>query len=526
MAHALATADQLRAQIAQAQGTHDEKVQLTGQLDVDITKAEERQALRRQLEHIQALTAAREGLNSIRRRDREYIDLDAAGQNLPEDGILPSLTRSTRDLYSRDADKHNVEVLQCNKAVLKGGFEWTIEGFSWLENNLMQDDYSDNGYVETSKFVVGDHVFSLRYSPRRKLVGVVPDIDEAQRGSLAIVSHDTDGVTFRYKLFVKNGKGDFQQWGEVGNVCQPGVETAGRAFGPDVTCAEPTSAGIFGLSHEQLLQSEWVVADFLTAKVELEVRLDTGYDIERGRACRVEVPSGRITKDLRALLDDEKGSDVTFIVQGVPIKAHSQILRARSEVFDRQLCSGLRESVSNEIVIEDCDVVAFKVFLQFLYTDDFDHAEIQKSLELVIATKVNATGGDQSVLKKRALLLQHVLAVSHRYQALRLQLWCEDQLCHNISVTEVCSVLQMAHLYEAKQLENVCLVYITQHREAVMETSGFACLSQEWPAVLLKITTFVAGVPEAKVQKAIERHQQMTRQEAAAAGKRKREDSE
>jgi len=39
--------------------------------------------------------------------------------------------------------------------------------------------------------------------------------------------------------------------------------------------------------------------------------------------------------------------------QGVPIRAHSQILRARSEVFDRQLSSGLRESMSNEIVIED-----------------------------------------------------------------------------------------------------------------------------------------------------------------------------
>ena len=59
-----------------------------------------------------------------------------------------------------------------------------------------------------------------------------------------------------------------------------------------------------------------------------------------------------------------------------------------------------------------------------------------------------------------------------------------------------------------------------------METPGFACVSQEWPAVLLKITTFVAGVPEAKVQKAIERHQQMTKQDVAAAGKRKREDSE
>jgi len=36
MAHAIATSDQLRTQIAQAQRTHDETVQLTGQLEVDL----------------------------------------------------------------------------------------------------------------------------------------------------------------------------------------------------------------------------------------------------------------------------------------------------------------------------------------------------------------------------------------------------------------------------------------------------------------------------------------------------------
>ena len=101
-------------------------------------------------------------------------------------------------------------------------------------------------------------------------------------------------------------------------------------------------------------------------------------------------------------------------------------------------CSVLRTSSLFCIVrIYLCVVCAPPSLSFFPVVMRYPQAEIQKSLELVIATQVNATAGDQSVRKKRASLLQHVLAVSHRYQALRLQLWCEDQLCHNISVTEV-----------------------------------------------------------------------------------------
>ena len=48
------------------------------------------------------------------------------------------------------------------------------------------------------------------------------------------------------------------------------------------------------------------------------------------------------------------------------IHAHSQILSARSEVFRKQLTSGMQEEVSKVIRIEDCDAVTFRAFLQFL----------------------------------------------------------------------------------------------------------------------------------------------------------------
>ena len=60
-------------------------------------------------------------------------------------------------------------------------------------------------------------------------------------------------------------------------------------------------------------------------------------------------------------------SDVTVVVQGEEIQMHSFVLSARSEVFQRQLSSGMQETKSKEIIIEDSEPVIFKAFLRYLY---------------------------------------------------------------------------------------------------------------------------------------------------------------
>ena len=67
--------------------------------------------------------------------------------------------------------------------------------------------------------------------------------------------------------------------------------------------------------------------------------------------------------------DSGRGADVTFVVKGEAIRAHSQILLARSDVFASELLGGMQESISKEIVVEDCEGEIFKAMLQFLYTE-------------------------------------------------------------------------------------------------------------------------------------------------------------
>lgn len=76
-------------------------------------------------------------------------------------------------------------------------------------------------------------------------------------------------------------------------------------------------------------------------------------------------------------------------------------------------------------------------------------------------------------------------------------------------------------MYEAKQLELACLMLIKNKMDVVMVAPMFGRLSKEWPAVMLKIAIFTAGVPETSASAAFEAQQEAPRSEL---GKRKREE--
>ena len=84
------------------------------------------------------------------------------------------------------------------------------------------------------------------------------------------------------------------------------------------------SAGIFGLSHDELLASEWVHEDALCVKVSLEVRRTEHFghkevvrDAPRALSqSRVEVPAETLRGDFLALLESgEVTSTVTTVTR-------------------------------------------------------------------------------------------------------------------------------------------------------------------------------------------------------------------
>ena len=65
----------------------------------------------------------------------------------------------------------------------------------------------------------------------------------------------------------------------------------GMMFGPDVCESPAIPSGIFGMSHAELMQSEWVINDVLTVNVSLS-DVDTAQSVDLNASYEWHVVSG------------------------------------------------------------------------------------------------------------------------------------------------------------------------------------------------------------------------------------------
>ncbi|CAE7227125.1 BPM2 [Symbiodinium sp. CCMP2592] len=478
------TAEELRAEIEAARRQIAAERARRQELKAETAQAAERQRLRMELDFARQRLEMEQQENQREAERRRSLDEDQSSwlsfvesSDLGRPGgeyIRPQTVLLASGGNSTD----------CAKQVAKGEYVWRITGYSWLKGMIEQDD--QEYLVQSEVFHLGDETFVFCCNPWAS------ELCQDYHGSLAIVLSTDARVMLRYRIYVKARNGEFLQWGETRDVVHRGHPNRWAAYGPDVHWPghPPASPGIFGLSHEELLQSEWVENDTLTVKFELEVRPDRWADSVPFSLVG-EVPQPTMTGDTRALLEEGKFSDVRFMVQDQVIHAHSQILCARSEVFSKQLTGGMQESMSKVIVIEDCDVATFNAFLQFLYTDQLPDAK-----ELL---PKGASGEPQNDSGNPNLSgIQALLAVSDKYQVKRLQLWCEAKLSEEINASQVCGILCQAHLLQAKPLETACLSFIKDHMSQVLTTPSYIELVKKWPQLALKVSLFSAGVSEAE----------------------------
>jgi len=76
----------------------------------------------------------------------------------------------------------------------------------------------------------------------------------------------------------------------------------------------------------------------------------------------------------------KQGTDVEFLVGKEVFGAHRHLLSARSPVFAAMLKSGMNESLTGKIRIDDLDSTTFFHFLKFLYTGEVENSGKTKKL--------------------------------------------------------------------------------------------------------------------------------------------------
>jgi len=504
----MSTAD-LHAEIAEARTQLAQRRERCSRAVQEQEEATERQRLRRVLDAVQDEIECVDDEISRLGDSTKAIDNDREGYLL---GGFSTVDFPARPIAKEPATNPFIRSRSCcSDAVVAGELEWTIEGMSWLESSLKQ--WSGAGVAYSDLLKVGDSQFHLVYGPGHNTRHCRSGTNENERwkSSLAVRHLRSEPLTLRHSFFIKRNDGEFVQWGEMCEECYT-QDCPNWHFGPDTVAADwgdsTPAAGIFGLSHEALLRSEWVKNDALTVKVELEVRLLQSINrVATTPLPAIEVPPPSLSADFLAQLESANESgDVTFFVDGERICAHTFVVCARSEVFSHMLRGPMREAASRDVTIEECDAVTFRALLRFLYTDDLQRMDEwikEKAVETgVEAASARAAASDG--VTNIVAVLQRVLACSNRYQVERLRLWSEKRLVELVSIDTVCCCLCQAHLYEAKRLEEACLDFISANHAKTSVTPEFGILCAEWPAVMLKISHKLAGVKAAEAVRAME----------------------
>ncbi|CAD6246719.1 unnamed protein product [Miscanthus lutarioriparius] len=185
-------------------------------------------------------------------------------------------------------------------------------------------------------------------------------------------------------------------------------------------------------------------------------------------------PQPDLASHLGHLLDSALGTDVSFVVGGEVFPAHCAVLTARSPVFSAELFGPMADATMPSITLHDIEPAAFKVMLQFMYTD--------------------AMPADDELGDPLVEMMIHLLAAADRYALDRLEVICELKLCENVSAETVASVLACAETYGCLKLKTKCmeLFAVKENFKKAVVTDGFIMLLQKFPTLAGELARRVA----------------------------------
>mmetsp|Transcript_2807 Transcript_2807/g.5525 ORF Transcript_2807/g.5525 Transcript_2807/m.5525 type:complete len:274 (-) Transcript_2807:139-960(-) len=234
-------------------------------------------------------------------------------------------------------------------------------------------------------------------------------------------------------------------------------------------------AGIPGLTLGLVLDPSkgWLHENVLRVSAKLTLVLG----LEKGPQAAPVVANlqQEVCDSYRSLLESHRMADVTLVVGGERIEAHSFVLMARSSVFDAMFSSSMRESREKEVVISDLRASAFRELLSFFYAG---------------SVKKETLDQDDSTI--------NLLQAAHRYEASSLIEVCTNALRSRLTAENVSERLEIADLMGCTVLREQCLEFMQRHMSDVKATDSYAGLVSRHPCLLKDIVDAISGPPKKK----------------------------
>lgn len=139
-------------------------------------------------------------------------------------------------------------------------------------------------------------------------------------------------------------------------------------------------------------------------------------------------------------------TDVTLKVGSEEIKAHKNILAARSDVFDAMFKSKMKEEQTGIIKVEDFKPHVIKQMMYYIYTNEVEDLP-KMSLDLFEA--------------------------AHFYNLIDLENMCKDYMVSNITVNNVTSLLELAEKFSLKDIQSNIDKFIKSNEAQVVKNAEY-----------------------------------------------------
>ncbi|CAL1261152.1 unnamed protein product [Larinioides sclopetarius] len=235
---------------------------------------------------------------------------------------------------------------------------------------------------------------------------------------------------------------------------------------PPIVCIEKEKCYL--LFAGDVSQDTYYQSKKLTVKVQLTV---SGYRVSYSASPRpvihFETNCQDLLRDLKSLYGDSNTADLTFLVGGQKLFAHSSIIRCRSIVFAKMLDQDMLERRTRCISITDADFQVFDCFLMYLYTAKLK----DKSWNTVY----------------------YLYSLAEKYAVSGLKKTCSCWLSANLNVDTVSKCIALAAFYEDKELKDEAKQFIRDNLGSVFETFDWKYIVSNQPQLASEVLSFATA---------------------------------
>ncbi|UYV69898.1 SPOPL [Cordylochernes scorpioides] len=307
-------------------------------------------------------------------------------------------------------------------------FKWTINRYSLRKPNRKR-------YIQSPIFQNIDK--SLKW----RLEAYVDGLDDDSKGFLSLFLRLESSleieVISKFELALINEKGD-----KINN--------------KEFTCkfVDGQKEGISTFMENDFLcdkKNGLLPEDKLTIVCDIKVIEETIVTGGKTVTIQFQDPESRWSEDMRSLLESPKFSDVVLKACGCTVKAHKNILAARSPVFAAMFEHEMKENRESLVEIEDMEPEVLEEMIRFIYT------------------------GQSPNLDSMA---DKLLSMSDMYGLERLKAMCEVSLASTLTSENVMKVLVLADTHNALQLKTHTMSFIYENFDEILKTEDLKAVTK------------------------------------------------